>query len=54
VKVVEHGFEDTPSGLKNMLERAAGWGEALTLMKFHVERSLSNLQSVGSLRESKG
>jgi uncharacterized protein YndB with AHSA1/START domain len=39
VKVVEHGFEDTPSGLKNMLERAAGWGEALTLMKFHVERS---------------
>ena len=39
VKLVEHGFDDTPSGLKDMLTRAAGWGEALTLMKFHVERS---------------
>ncbi len=39
VKLVEYGFKDTPSGLKNMLERAAGWGEALTLMKFHVEHS---------------
>ena len=39
VKLVEHGFNDTPNGLKDMLTRAAGWGEALTLMKFHVERS---------------
>ena len=39
VKLVEHGFHDTATGLKDMLTRAAGWGEALTLMKFHVERS---------------
>lgn len=37
VRLVEYGYEDTPTGLKDMLARAAGWGEVLTMMKFYVE-----------------
>jgi uncharacterized protein YndB with AHSA1/START domain len=33
----EHGYEDTPSARIAMLDCAAGWGEALTLLKFYLE-----------------
>jgi uncharacterized protein YndB with AHSA1/START domain len=31
VHLREHGYQDTPSGLRAMLNCSAGWGEALTL-----------------------
>jgi hypothetical protein len=37
VHVREYGFAD----IKNALGNSAGWGEALTLAKFWVERGLS-------------
>ena len=37
VRLAEHGFEEGPAGLREMLNRAAGWGEALALMKMFVE-----------------
>lgn len=40
VRLVEYSYEDTPTGLKDMLARASGWGEALTLMKFYVEHGV--------------
>lgn len=40
VHLREHGYEDTPEGRRKMLECAAGWGEALTLMKFYVEHGV--------------
>jgi len=40
VRVVEYGYEDTPSGRKKMLDCASGWGEALTLLKFYVEHGV--------------
>ncbi len=41
VRLREHGYQDTPSGRAAMLECAAGWGEALTLMKYYVEHSVT-------------
>jgi uncharacterized protein YndB with AHSA1/START domain len=40
VRLVEHGYRDTPSGRKAILDCAAGWGEALTLLKFYVEHGI--------------
>jgi len=40
VRLREHGYHDTDSGLRAMLECAVGWGEALTLLKFYVEKGL--------------
>lgn len=40
VRLREHGYHDTPSGRRALMECAAGWGEALTLMKFWVEHSI--------------
>jgi uncharacterized protein YndB with AHSA1/START domain len=40
IRLREYGYEDTPSGLRAMLDCAAGWGEALTLWKFSVEHGL--------------
>ncbi len=40
LRVREHGYEDTPSGRRKMLECACGWGEALTLLKFYVEHGI--------------
>ncbi|MGH9833014.1 MAG: SRPBCC family protein [Blastocatellia bacterium] len=40
VRLVEYSYEDSPTGLKDMLARASGWGEALTLMKFYVEHGV--------------
>jgi uncharacterized protein YndB with AHSA1/START domain len=37
VRLTEDGYQDTPAGLNDLLNRATGWGEALTLMKFWVE-----------------
>lgn len=37
VRLRECGYPDTPAAHTNMLEIAAGWGEALTLMKFYIE-----------------
>lgn len=40
VRLLEYGYEDTPRGWKNILHRASGWGQALTLMKFYLEHGL--------------
>ncbi|MEW6211523.1 MAG: SRPBCC domain-containing protein [Acidobacteriota bacterium] len=40
VHLIESGYEDSPTGLKDLLARATGWGEALTLMKFYVEHGV--------------
>lgn len=40
IRLREHGYHDTPGGLRAMLECAAGWGEALTLWKFYVEHGV--------------
>ena len=41
VRLREHGYHDTPSGRAAMLDCAAGWGEALTLMKYYVEHGVT-------------
>lgn len=41
VRVSEIGFADTPEGLHAFGQSAAGWGEALTLLKFYLERGLT-------------
>lgn len=40
VRLREFGFQPTPSGFKACVDCAAGWGEALTLLKFYVEHNL--------------
>jgi uncharacterized protein YndB with AHSA1/START domain len=40
VRLIEYGYEDSPTGLKDMLNRASGWAQALTLMKFYVEHGV--------------
>lgn len=40
VRLREHGYPDTPAGLRACLDCAAGWGEALTLLKFYVEHGI--------------
>ncbi len=40
VRLREHGYQNTPSGRRAMLDCATGWGEALTLLKFYVEHGL--------------
>lgn len=40
VRLREYGYEDTPRGLEAMLDCSAGWGEALTLLKFYVEHGI--------------
>lgn len=44
LRLREHGYEDTPSGRRKMLECACGWGEALTLLKFYVEHGIRYAQ----------
>ena len=41
LRVRETGFEDSPSGLHAMIQCAAGWGEALTLLKIYLEHGIS-------------
>lgn len=40
VRLREHGYQDTPSGLRAMLNCSAGWGEALTLWKYYTEHGI--------------
>lgn len=40
VRLREHGYQDTPSGLRAMLDCATGWGEALALLKVHAEHGV--------------
>ncbi len=40
VRLLEYGYHNTPVGLKSLVDHAAGWGEALTLLKFYVEYGL--------------
>lgn len=41
VRLTETGYPDTPEGRAMCLGCAAGWGEALTLLKFHLEHGVS-------------
>jgi uncharacterized protein YndB with AHSA1/START domain len=41
VRLREHGYRDTPAGREAFANCAAGWGEALTLLKFFVEHQVS-------------
>jgi hypothetical protein len=40
VRLVEGIFDDDDVGTQDMLNRATGWAQALTLMKFWVEHGL--------------
>lgn len=40
IRLREFGFPDTPIGRRRQLDNAAGWGEALTLWKFYIERQI--------------
>jgi uncharacterized protein YndB with AHSA1/START domain len=40
VSLVEEGYKNTPEGRAMSLECAAGWGEALTLLKFYMEHGI--------------
>jgi uncharacterized protein YndB with AHSA1/START domain len=40
LRLVEHGYRDDGNGLQNMLNRAGGWAEVLTLLKFYLEHGL--------------
>jgi hypothetical protein len=41
IQVRETGYLDTPAGRKAFADCAAGWGEALTLLKLYVERGVT-------------
>ena len=38
--LTEDGYKDTPEGRAMIVECAAGWGEAITLLKFYIEHGL--------------
>jgi uncharacterized protein YndB with AHSA1/START domain len=40
VRLVEHGYADTPEGWKQHMSCPTGWGEALTLLKMYVEHGI--------------
>jgi uncharacterized protein YndB with AHSA1/START domain len=37
VRLIEYGYEDTPAGMQDLLNRVSGWAQVLTLMKFYLE-----------------
>ncbi len=41
VRLVEGVYEDGDIGVQDMLNRASGWGQAMTLMKFWVEHGVT-------------
>ena len=41
VHLVEYGYEDSPVGMQDLLNRATGWGCVLTLMKFYLEHGVT-------------
>jgi uncharacterized protein YndB with AHSA1/START domain len=40
VTLAEDGYEDNPEARAIIMECAAGWGEALTLLKFYMEHGI--------------
>ena len=40
VRLLETGYQDTPSSRECLMDCAAGWGEALTLLKVYVEHGI--------------
>lgn len=40
VKLVEHGYQATPEGRQDLLNRVSGWAQVLTLMKFYLEHGV--------------
>lgn len=40
VNLKEYGYPNNDEGIKNILECAAGWGEAITLLKFYLEHGI--------------
>lgn len=41
VKLIEYGYEDSPVGTQDFLNRVSGWAQVLTLMKFYVEHGVT-------------
>lgn len=41
IKLIEHGYEDGPVGTQDLMNRQAGWAQALTLMKFYLEHGVT-------------
>jgi len=41
IRLREHGYPDTDKGRAMILECAAGWGEALALLKFYLEKGVT-------------
>ena len=41
VRLIEYGYEDTPTGMKDLLNCVSGWGEVLTMMKFYLEHGVT-------------
>jgi uncharacterized protein YndB with AHSA1/START domain len=41
VRMVEYGYEDSPKGTQDFLNRVSGWAQTLTLMKFYVEHGVT-------------
>jgi uncharacterized protein YndB with AHSA1/START domain len=40
VHLIEYGYEDTPTGLQDLLNRASGWAAVLTQMKYYLEHGV--------------
>ncbi len=40
VQLVETGYEDSPEGMQDLLNRVSGWAQVLTLLKFHLEHGV--------------
>lgn len=40
VHLIEYGYEDTPDGMTDLLNRVSGWAQVLTLMKFYLEHGV--------------
>jgi uncharacterized protein YndB with AHSA1/START domain len=40
VRLIEYGFPDSNAGIRDLADRSAGWGQALTLMKFYIEHGV--------------
>ena len=40
VTLTERGYKNTPESRAMMLECATGWGEAVTLLKFYIEKGI--------------
>jgi uncharacterized protein YndB with AHSA1/START domain len=41
VHLVESGYQDSPTGLDDYINRVGGWAEALTMMKYFVEHGVT-------------